>query len=710
MDDRRRRAHVARPLRVLRRHRPAERGVQPGAAHACAWHRADLRVGHDRHAAGRAALVDRRRGTGGDGRVRRAAAGSVLALPAGRARGCRLPRRGAGRSLRQLEQHRDRPLRPSDDALARCGWRAGDRRACARDLRDGEGHAAQLRGATRFPHQRRLRQWQRRARAHQRARRRAARRDHRLRHPRAATEIRRAATHGLVRRCHRRRSARCRRLAAGRRRRHRHAGPAHRPRTPHPARAARPHARGARTSRRPAGRRQDESVPMTRMSPAMSNPHIRTELPGPNARALIARDAEVISPSYPRDYPFVMSHGRGTEVWDVDGNRFLDFAAGIAVCSTGHAHPQVVAAVQGAAEKFLHISSDYWHEQMTALGERLARIAPMGEPAMSFLCQSGTEAVEAAIKLARYVTGRSRFIGFLGGFHGRTMGSLAFTSSKYTQQKGFFATMPGVVHVPYPNPYRPLFAGDDQGVAVLDYIRMLFERSVPASEVAAILVEPMQGEGGYVVPPDGFLAGLRALCDEHGILLIFDEVQSGIRRTGRMFASQHWGVAPDIMTLAKGMGSGLPIGAMVAKKRLMSQWKRGAHGNTYGGNPITCAAANATIDLVEAGMLGNAATVGAHFVGALNDLARDFPCIGEVRGKGLMIGMELVESDAARTPARALCDAVVTRAFHNGLLLLSCGTSTVRFMPPLNVTREEIDEALALLRTSLSEALAGQGA
>jgi 4-aminobutyrate aminotransferase len=442
------------------------------------------------------------------------------------------------------------------------------------------------------------------------------------------------------------------------------------------------------------------------------NHHIQTELPGPKARALIARDAEEISPSYPRDYPFLMSHGRGTQVWDVDGNRFLDFAAGIAVCSTGHAHPQVVQAVKDAAERFLHISSDYWHEQMTGLGERLSRIAPVtgtpGEPAMSFLCQSGTEAVEAAIKLARYVTGRSRLIGFLGGFHGRTMGSLAFTSSKYTQQKGFFATMPGVTHVPYPNAYRAMFAGSDQGKAVLDYIRMLFERSVPPSEVAAILVEPIQGEGGYVVPPDGFLAGLRALCDEHGILLIFDEVQSGIGRTGRMFASQHWGVQPDIMTLAKGLGSGLPIGAMVAAKRLMSQWKRGAHGNTYGGNPIACAAASATIDLVEGGMMGNAATVGAHFMARLRDLARDYPCVGEVRGKGLMIGMELVENDAERTPARRLCDDVVTRAFHNGLLLLSCGASTVRFMPPLNVTREEVDEAMVLLRTSLDEALLGQ--
>ena len=426
---------------------------------------------------------------------------------------------------------------------------------------------------------------------------------------------------------------------------------------------------------------------------------------------MIARDAEVISPSYPRDYPFVMSHGRGTEVWDVDGNRFLDFAAGIAVCATGHAHPRVVEAVMNASERFLHISSDFWHEEMVALGERLARHAPMhtlgGEAAMSFLCQSGTEAVEGALKLARYVTRRPRYIGFLGGFHGRTMGSLSFTSSKYTQQLGFAPTMPGVTHVPYPNPFRPLFTGADQGQAVLAYIRMLFERSVPASEVAAILVEPIQGEGGYLVPPEGFLAGLRTLCDEHGILLIFDEVQSGVGRTGKLFACEHWGVAPDIMTLAKGLGSGLPIGAVVAKKTIMSQWKRGAHGNTYGGNPIACAAANATLDLVSGGLAENAANVGAHFLTRLHELAWSYACIGEIRGRGLMIGMELVEDDAERTPARALCDAVITRAFHNGLLLLSCGTSTVRFMPPLNVSVGEIDEAITLLRTSLDQALAG---
>ena len=442
----------------------------------------------------------------------------------------------------------------------------------------------------------------------------------------------------------------------------------------------------------------------------MPNPHIRTELPGPRARALIARDAAVVSPSYPRDYPFAISHGRGTEVWDVDGNRFLDFAAGIAVCATGHAHPEVVEAVKRAAEKFLHISSDYWHENMVALAERLAAVAPMGEPVMSFICQSGTESVEAAIKLARYVTGRPRFIGFLGGFHGRTMGSLSFTASKYTQQQGFAPTMPGVAHVPYPNPFRPLFVGSDQGRAVLDYIRMLFERNVPPSEVAAILVEPIQGEGGYIVPPDGFLAGLRSLCDEHGILLIFDEVQTGVGRTGRMYAAEHWGVRPDILTTAKGLGSGLPIGAVVAKRRVIEQWKRGAHGNTYGGNPVTCAAAIATLDLVQREYAANAARTGSHFMRRLHELARDYPCIGEVRGKGLMIGMELIETDAERTPARALCEALVTRAYHNGLLLLSCGTSTVRFMPPLSVSEAEIDEAVALLRMSLDEALAGRRA
>jgi 4-aminobutyrate aminotransferase len=439
----------------------------------------------------------------------------------------------------------------------------------------------------------------------------------------------------------------------------------------------------------------------------MRLPHIKTPLPGPNATALIERDRLVSTPSYPRDYPFVMAKGRGAEAWDVDGNRFLDFASGIAVCSTGHAHPKVVQAVKDAADDFLHISSDYWHERMTRLCERISSLAPMREPAQVFLCQSGTESVEGALKLARYVTGRPRFIGFLGGFHGRSMGSLSFTASKYTQQAGFFPTMPGVTHVPYPNTFRPLFAGSDQGQAVLDYIdTVLFQNNLPPNEVAAILVEPIQGEGGYLVPPDGFLQGLRDLCDRHGILLIFDEVQSGVGRTGRMFASQHWGVAPDIMTLAKGLGSGLPIGMTVACRRHMEKWKRGAHGNTFGGNPVSCAAALATLDLVEQEYAANAAVVGDYFMERLRELQNRFGCIGEVRGKGLMIGVELIEDRVSRKPARELVDRVLTRAFHNGLLLLSCGVSTVRFIPPLMIDRGHVDEAMALLEAALTEALA----
>jgi 4-aminobutyrate aminotransferase len=431
----------------------------------------------------------------------------------------------------------------------------------------------------------------------------------------------------------------------------------------------------------------------------------RSAPPGPAAQAIIARDRAVVARSYVRDYPFVMDHGRGVEVWDVDGNRYIDFAAGIAVCSTGHAHPDVVAAIRDAAGRFLHISPDFWHEGQTRLAEMIDGLGPVNGPAMSFFANSGTEAVEAALKLARYVTGRPRFIGFLGGFHGRSMGSLAFTASRPTQQRGFFPTMPGVTHVPYPDSYRPLLAGPDQGLAVLGYIEKLFQSNVPADEVAAVLVEPILGEGGYLVPPEGFLAGLRELCDRHGILLIFDEIQTGIGRTGQMFAWQHWGVRPDIITLAKGLASGMPIGLAVARRDLMERWPAGAHANTYGGNPLACAAASATLKLVADQYTANASQAGERLATGLRALAGDFPCIGDVRGRGLMLAIDLVTDRASRQPHPDLAREIVRRAFGNGLLLLTCGASAIRLVPPLMIDSALVDESLDILRRSLDEAV-----
>ena len=432
----------------------------------------------------------------------------------------------------------------------------------------------------------------------------------------------------------------------------------------------------------------------------------RLEVPGPKAQAILARDAAHISPSYPRDRPFVIARGKGCEVWDVDGNRFLDFAAGIAVCSTGHGHPDVVRAIQVQAEKFLHISSDYHHEKWVELSEALDRIAPFAEDSTVFLANSGAEAVEAAIKLARYHTKRPRFVGFYGGFHGRTMGALAFTSSKITQRKGFFPTMPGVTHVPYPDPYRPRLTFDpatsDIGEAVVDYLEeVVFVHDAPPEEIAAILVEPIQGEGGYVVPPASFFPRLRELCDRHGILLVLDEVQSGMGRTGQWWAIEHWGIEPDIVTSAKGIASGVPLGAMIAKKSVAT-WGPGTHGNTYGGNPLACAAALATIGVIEGGALDNAAAVGAYTLEELLKLAERHPAIGEVRGKGLMIGVELVSDRDSKQRAPALRDDVVQLAFEHGLLVLGCGRNTLRLTPPLVVTRAEVDEALAIFDAVLA--------
>jgi 4-aminobutyrate aminotransferase len=430
-------------------------------------------------------------------------------------------------------------------------------------------------------------------------------------------------------------------------------------------------------------------------------------LPGPKAQAIIERDQATISPSYPRGYPFVMDHGRGTEVWDVDGNRFLDFAAGIAVVATGHSHPQVVKAIQDQAEKFIHISSDYYHETWVQLGEKFDEIAPFDGPAASFMTNSGTESVEAAIKLARFHTQRPGFIGFLGAFHGRTIGSVTLTASKSHYKGRFSPLMNGVVHAPFPNTYRPLLMrrkGEGYGEVVVRYIEEeIFERLLPGDEVAGFLIEPIQGEGGYVVPPPDFFPALRELCDKYGILLIVDEVQSGMGRTGKWWAIENFGVEPDIVTSAKGIASGMPLGAMITRKEIMS-WPKGSHGNTYGGNPIACAASLATIDLIEKDYLQNVRDVGPYTLDALAEIMARHPSIGEVRGIGLMIGVEFVEDHETKTPAVDLRDAVVNKSFERGLLTLGCGHSTIRISPPLSTTRSEIDEALLIFEDAVSAA------
>ncbi len=422
------------------------------------------------------------------------------------------------------------------------------------------------------------------------------------------------------------------------------------------------------------------------------------------AQELLKRDRAVVSPSYPRAAPFVMERGSGSEVWDVDGNRFIDFAAGIAVCTTGHSHPKVVAAIRDQAGRFIHISSYYYHPVWVELSERLAEIAPFSEPAKVFLGNSGTEAVEAGIKLARHHTGRPLFIGFQGGFHGRTLGSLAFTSSTSIQRRGFGPPAIGVTHVPYPNAYRQVLqaTGDDYGETVVDYIEHhVLKTIVPPEDCAAILVEPIQGEGGYVVPPPGFFPALRALCDRHGILLIVDEVQSGVGRTGKWWAIEHWEVEPDIVCFAKGIASGVPMGGIVARESVMN-WPEGAHSNTYGGNPLACRAALATLDLVEDELMVNAQRMGEYAMDALEEMQSRHQTIGEVRGKGLMIGVELIDGTSAKRSAHDLRARVLEEAFTRGLLLLGCGESTVRLAPALSIEEGLLDEGLRIMEESIS--------
>lgn len=438
----------------------------------------------------------------------------------------------------------------------------------------------------------------------------------------------------------------------------------------------------------------------------MKLPEIKTTLPGPKARALIERDHQYTAPAYGRVYPLVVERARGMAVEDVDGNLFLDFMAGIAVASTGHSHPRVVQAIEEQARKFLHIcGSDYYYAPMVELAEKLSRLAPGAGRKKVFFTNSGAEAVEAAIKLARYHTRRQHIIAFHGAFHGRTLGALSLTASRASHRAHFGPLIPGVHHVPYGFcrrcPYQLTYGSCGiECVRVLE--KVVFRHEVRPEEVAAIFVEPVQGEGGYVVPPPEYLPMLQELCREHGILLVADEIQSGFGRTGKMFASEHWGIEPDIVCAAKGIASGMPLGAMIAREEI-SSWARSTHGSTYGGNPVACAAALATIQLIEEGLIDNAAKVGAHLKEKLGALKDRHAAIGDVRGLGLMIGVEFERCDGSRRLDGALRDRAMQRCFEKGLLLLSCGESTLRFCPPLIVSKDEVDTAVAIFDRAIGE-------
>jgi 4-aminobutyrate aminotransferase len=441
----------------------------------------------------------------------------------------------------------------------------------------------------------------------------------------------------------------------------------------------------------------------------MDVPHITTPLPGPKAKAIIDRDRAVVSPSYTRGYPFVMERGSGAVVEDVDGNVFLDCTAGIAVNLTGHSHPDVVDAVTAQARRFLHMSgTDFYYEPQVRLAEELAAIAPIDGGVKSFFGNSGAEAVEACIKLSRYATKRINLIAFLGAFHGRTLGALSLTASQAVQRRGFGPMMPGVFHAPFPDCYRCPLGLDAASCAAecVDFIENeLLVHLVSPEEVAAIVLEPIQGEGGYLVAPDQFLQRLRELTRSHGMLLVADEVQSGMGRTGRMFAIEFSGVRPDAIAIAKGIASGLPLGVAMARADVMA-WPPGAHASTFGGNPVSCAAALATLKLLRDGLVANAAAVGGHLMAGLQALAARHPLIGDVRGRGLMIGVELVRDRQTKERAGRERDAVVSAAFTRGLLLLGAGANAIRFSPPLVLTREQADIAIRVFDEALTEVAA----
>jgi 4-aminobutyrate aminotransferase len=439
-----------------------------------------------------------------------------------------------------------------------------------------------------------------------------------------------------------------------------------------------------------------------------AGPKIKTALPGPNAKRVLAADDKYISPSYTRSYPMVAKRGRGVVVEDVDGNEFFDFSAGIAVTSTGHCHPEVVAAIQKQAAELIHMSgTDFYYEQMPMLAERLSKIAPMPGPHRVYYGNSGAEAVETALKLSRYHTKRQNIIAFYGAFHGRTMGALSLTASKPQQKRRFGPLVPGVTHIRYPDVYRGCVGGSQEADAfALGCARFiedkLFKTTLPPEEVAAIFVEPIQGEGGYVIAPSVFMQELRRICDKHGILLVVDEVQSGVGRTGKWWAVEHTGVHPDIVCSAKGIASGMPLSAVITRAEVMD-WVPGSHASTFGGNPVSIAAALATLDVIEKeGLLHNSTEVGNHMLKRMADWTKKFPIVGDVRGRGLMIGVEIVKDQQTKEYGAADRDRIVELAFERGILFLGCGPSTIRLAPPLIVTKDEADVAIDVLEECIS--------
>ena len=439
---------------------------------------------------------------------------------------------------------------------------------------------------------------------------------------------------------------------------------------------------------------------MTTKTMTAVGPQIKTALPGPNAQRVLQADIKYISPSYTRSYPLVAKRGRGIVVEDVDGNEFFDFSAGIAVTSTGHCHPEVVAAIQKQAAELIHMSgTDFYYENMTTLAERLSKIAPISGTHKFYYGNSGAEAIETALKLARYHTNRQQIIAFYGAFHGRTMGALSLTASKPQQKRRFSPLVPGVTHVPYPNLYRRP-AGTDARQYAIDCARFiedkLFKTTVPPEEVAAIFVEPFQGEGGYLPAPPEFLQELRRICDQNGILLVADEVQCGMGRTGQWWAIQESGVQPDIMCIAKGIASGMPLSVVISKSEVMD-WVPGSHASTFGGNPVCIAAALATLDVLEREGVKNSADVGGYMMKRLSTWPAKLPLVGDVRGRGLMIGVEIVRNKDLKTPDAPTRDRIVELAFERGILFLGAGPNSIRISPPLIVTREQADIAMDVL-------------